>query len=133
MSTTLFDESSLFFIPEQGIPAWVGLEVMGQTAALIAGYQQQTGQLGPGTGFLLGCRSYSTETPYLPTKQLLRSEASQAALVEGGLATFNCKLYNPNGSTLASAVISVFRQSADPASNTESTIKSDKTIDGQAV
>ena len=35
------DETVSFYEPGKGVPAWIGLEYMGQTAALIAGFQLQ--------------------------------------------------------------------------------------------
>ena len=32
---------SSFFVEDLGVPAWIGIEYMGQTAATIAGYQLQ--------------------------------------------------------------------------------------------
>ena len=47
----LIDEQTPFYEPELGVPAWIGLEYMGQTAALIAGFQQKKGMIPEHLGF----------------------------------------------------------------------------------
>ena len=68
---------STFFVKEKGVPAWIGIEYMGQTAALIAGYQQQRGLTGPHLGFLLGTRRYASRTEWFEPDRVLRVTKSQ--------------------------------------------------------
>lgn len=95
----------------QGVPACIGLEYMGQTAALIAGYQQQQGLTTPHLGFLLGCRRYDSEVSYFGVGKSLRVAATQATSVGDSLATFNCTIHDAESDAeLAQAMLSVFRQ-----------------------
>jgi predicted hotdog family 3-hydroxylacyl-ACP dehydratase len=112
---TISDTSS-FYTPGIGVPAWVGLEYMGQTAALIAGYQQQIGHCEPHLGFLLGCRDYSAKVSHFHAGQSLCVTAEQSTVVGESLATFKCTIAGFDNKTgvieaeLATAQLSVFRQ-----------------------
>lgn len=105
------DEKASFYEKGKGVPAWIGLEHMGQTAALIAGYQLKHGLVKPHLGFLLGARRYNVEIEYfLPNRQLLIS-CNEKAVVGDTLATFECVIrYKDEEQILASASLSVYRQ-----------------------
>ncbi|MBR9792019.1 MAG: 3-hydroxylacyl-ACP dehydratase [Gammaproteobacteria bacterium] len=113
-SLALVDEESPFFEPGLGVPAWIGLEYMGQTAALIAGHQLQQGLVSPHLGFLLGTRAYKAQCSYFETGEYtVRCE--EKAIVGDGLATFDCFIENYNNTSqtiecLATASLSVFRR-----------------------
>lgn len=109
------NENHLFFIPGNGVPAWTGLEMMGQTAALMAGFQQQQGLIEVHTGFLLACRQYQCQVAWFSAGQQLRIDCDESALVGDNLANFSCAIslqHNDEASNtpLASAQLSVFRQ-----------------------
>ncbi|QJR80941.1 3-hydroxylacyl-ACP dehydratase [Alteromonas pelagimontana] len=102
------------FYEGKGVPAWIGLEYMGQTAALIAGYQRQQGLVGAHLGFLLGTRSYNAECDYFPDG-ILKVSCVEKALVGNELATFDCIIENyaenaKDNRRLATASLSVFRR-----------------------
>ncbi|WP_414829117.1 3-hydroxydecanoyl-ACP dehydratase [Alteromonas sp. H39] len=108
------DSDAPFYEPGLGVPAWIGLEYMGQTAALIAGYQLQQGLVSPHLGFLLGTRAFKAHCAYF-TAGVLKVSCQQQALVGEGLATFKCIIENyageaEGGSCLAEANLSVFRR-----------------------
>lgn len=122
---TTIDEDSLFFVPDKGIPIWVGLEFMGQTAALIAGFQQQQGQLASHTGFLLGSRAYKGNQAWFQPGHSYTIHCQQDALLGESLASFKCTIHDgcieqatdipPNSAeSVASALLTVYRQSATP-------------------
>jgi predicted hotdog family 3-hydroxylacyl-ACP dehydratase len=99
------------FITEHGVPASIGIEYMGQTAALIAGYQLEQGKTKPHLGFLLGTRAYSTEIAYFPINKTLRVECREKALVGDSLATFECIIaFIGESEPIAKANLSVFRK-----------------------
>ena len=107
----LIDQETPFFEQEQGVPAWIGLEYMGQTSALIAGYQLKQGNIEPHLGFLMGSRKYQTQVAYFEPEQTLIVRCDQAALVGDSLATFNCSISDrATGHELATAILSVFRR-----------------------
>ncbi len=113
-SIVTVDGNAPFYEADLGVPAWIGLEYMGQTAALIAGYQLQQGLVGDHLGFLLGTRQYKAECEYfLPNKHLL-VECQEKALVGDTLATFDCSIrYDGESDVLATANLSVFRKPKD--------------------
>ena len=107
---------STFCIPDKGVPAWVGLEYMGQTAALIGGFQQKSGDLEDHTGFLLGSRQFKTTIAWYNIGTVLRIQCEQSALVGQTLANFTAQIFvhNSNDQTpVSTAMLSVFRQPAD--------------------
>ena len=105
------DQQTPFFEQGQGVPAWIGLEYMGQTSALIAGHQLQQGTVEPHLGFLMGSRKYLTEVAYFKPEQTLVVRCDEAALVGDSLATFNCSISEQEtGQELATAMLSVFRR-----------------------
>lgn len=98
-----------FFQNGKGVPAWIGLEYMGQTAALIAGYQLQQGLTQPHLGFLLGTRQYAMNTSWFQAGDILLVECHQAAITGEQLAQFVCSISRA-GETLATAKLSVYRK-----------------------
>ena len=100
--------------PGYGVPAWIGLEYMGQTAALIAGHQLQQGLVSPHLGFLLGTRAFKAECSYFE-KGEYSVRCEEKAIVGDGLATFDCFIENYDKTSqtikcLATASLSVFRR-----------------------
>ncbi len=99
------------FASEQGVPAWIGLEYMGQTSALIAGFQEREGLCEPQIGFLMGSRKYDTKVSHFLLGQNLRVICEEGALVGSSLANFNCTIRHAgNDEELATASLSVFRR-----------------------
>ena len=107
----IVDEYTPFYQSLKGVPAWIGLEYMGQTSALIAGHQRREGLIEPHLGFLMGARKYRTQVPYFNAGENLIVSCEEAALVGDSLATFNCTISKEqNGQELATAMLSVFRR-----------------------
>ena len=110
-SLVLVDEQAPFYQNVKGVPAWIGLEYMGQTSALIAGYQRREGLLEPHLGFLMGVRKYQAQVSYFDPGENLIVLCEEAALVGDSLATFNCTIRTQTSSQeLATAMLSVFRR-----------------------
>ena len=106
------DEHATFFQKDAGVPSWIGLEYMGQTAALIAGYQLREGLTEPHLGFLMGCRNYQVWQEYFKPATKLLVSCTQAAIVGKSLATFNCTIQDDSSKQeIAHASLSVFRKS----------------------
>lgn len=103
--------ASSFFVTGKGVPAWIGVEYMGQTAALIAGYQLQLGAVTPHVGMLLGTRKYEAFVPWFREGDVLLISCKEIAVVGQELATFMCEIRNKsNGVLCATAKLSVFRK-----------------------
>lgn len=110
----IMDEQTPFYQSNVGVPTWIGLEYMGQTAALIAGFQQRERITKPHLGFLMGSRKYQTDVDYFELGENLIISCQEAALVGESLATFNCTISTRKSErTLAKAVLSVFRKPLD--------------------
>jgi predicted hotdog family 3-hydroxylacyl-ACP dehydratase len=107
----IISESSSFFAPGKGVPSWIGIEYMGQTAALIAGYQLQQGTVTPHLGLLLGTRKYEAFAAWFKEGDVLLVSCKEIAVVGQELATFQCDIRNKNNGVLyATAKLSVFRK-----------------------
>lgn len=110
-SRVIVSDKSSFFMDQKGVPAWVGVEYMGQTAALIAGYQLENGTVEPHVGFLLGTRKYQANLRWFTPGADLVVSCQELAVVGNSLATFHCEINEAkNGEVLATAKLSVFRK-----------------------
>jgi predicted hotdog family 3-hydroxylacyl-ACP dehydratase len=109
---TVIRAESLFFRPGEGVPAYVGLELMAQTISAFDGLRRRRQGLPPAIGFLLGCRRYETTRPLFRDGERLTIEA-KSLLDEGGMASFDCVIADETGAAVASGVINVYRP-ADP-------------------
>lgn len=110
----LIDENTPFYQLGKGVPSWIGIEYMGQTAALIAGFQQREGTSKPHLGFLLGSRKYQTERDYFKLEEHLIISCQEAAVVGESLATFSCTISTQESEQMvAKAMLSVFRKPLD--------------------
>lgn len=107
----VFIDEQTPFISDRGVSAVIGIEYMGQTAALIAGYQLEQGLTEPHLGFLLGTRAFSIEQDYFLPNQSLIVECREKALVGDSLATFDCIIrLDSESEVIAKASLSVFRK-----------------------
>lgn len=109
------DEQTPFYQPEKGVPAWVGIEYMGQTAALIAGYRLEQRLIEPHMGFLIGTRAYQSECSYFEPDTRLQVTSKESAMVADGFTKFDCVIENVNTTTgnrtiLVQSSLSVFRR-----------------------
>lgn len=110
LAEVLVDKQASFY-SSAGIPAWVGIEYMGQTAALIAGYQLQQGLTQPHLGFLLGTRCFQANVTHFKVGAVLLVSCVEKAVVGESLATFDCEIHDKKSNTLlANAGLSVFRK-----------------------
>ena len=107
----VIDAEAPFYQKDLGVPSWIGLEYMGQTAALMAGFQVREGLIDSHLGFLLGSRSYQVETEYFQVGSELVVNCVEVALVGESLATFDCTIHdNKTNDELVRANLSVFRK-----------------------
>ncbi|MBX2809226.1 MAG: hypothetical protein KTR20_11405 [Cellvibrionaceae bacterium] len=101
-----------FFETGQGVPTWIGIEYMGQTAALIAGNQaRQAPGDAAALGLLLGTRHYRADSSHFQPGATLRIHCQQEARVGDELATFACTICHAGeDKPIASAKLSVLRR-----------------------
>ncbi|MBT3887804.1 MAG: 3-hydroxylacyl-ACP dehydratase [Nitrosomonadaceae bacterium] len=100
-------ENSLFYERGSGVPIWVGLEYMAQTAAALIGVEGS--QKGDDTklGFLLGSRRYETSTSYFTLGIKIYIKVTRVFQKEE-LGQFQCLITDQQGQELAWAHITAF-------------------------
>ena len=91
-----------------GMPAWMGLELMAQAAAAYAGMEARRSGAAPRRGMLVGCRAYRAASPSF--SGVLKITASRTASDESGFSLFDCSVTAPSGETLATGTIQVLIQ-----------------------
>ncbi len=103
------------FADAQGMPAWVGIELMAQTIAALGGCRARRANQPVKIGFLVGSRRYSASEPYFPVGACLQVAVQELISGEQGLSVFECNLQGlgAHSHINASANINVF-QPADP-------------------
>ena len=99
-------EAQLFLTPE-GLPAWVGIELMAQTVASWAGLRSLEKNEPVKLGFLLGTRRYECTRSFFPVGARIEIEAREELVGENGLAVFACRL-TLEGELVATAQLNAF-------------------------
>jgi predicted hotdog family 3-hydroxylacyl-ACP dehydratase len=92
----------------EGMPAWMGLELMAQAAAACAGLEARARGQAPRRGMLIGCRVYRAVSP--SWSGVLSVKASRTASGESGFSLFECSVTSSSGETLATGTIQVLLQ-----------------------
>jgi predicted hotdog family 3-hydroxylacyl-ACP dehydratase len=96
-------------VSPEGMPAWMGLELMAQAAAACAGMEARRGgrigQTQPRGGMLVGCRAYRATSPSLPGGVL--HVAARRTATDEGFSIFDCSVSTAGGDTLATGKIQV--------------------------
>lgn len=96
------------FVTEEGLPAWVGVELMAQTVAAWAGRRRREAGGAVKLGFLLGTRRYDCSVSHFPHGATLIIDAQQELMGENGLAVFACTISH-DGRELARANLNAFQ------------------------
>jgi predicted hotdog family 3-hydroxylacyl-ACP dehydratase len=96
------------FVDEQGLPAWVGIELMAQTVASWAGLRALEQRRPVDLGFLLGTRRFECTTPSFEVGSRLEIEAKQEMVGDNGLAVFACVI-RCKGEVVARALLNAFQ------------------------
>ena len=105
------EESSFYMGSLGGVPSCVGLEYMGQTAAVSDGWQREQGLVEPHLGFFLGCRRFTAHVDVFELGDCLNIHASGATFVGNQLVNFACSIEcEKRGVELASGSLSVLRK-----------------------
>lgn len=81
-----------FFVAGQGVPAWVGIEMMAQAVATHAGLLGRRAGRGPRQGMLLGTRRYRARVPWFAEGMALDVHAATAFGQDGGMAACDCRI-----------------------------------------
>jgi predicted hotdog family 3-hydroxylacyl-ACP dehydratase len=92
------DDLPLFRDPGGSLPAWAGLEAMAQTIAAHGGLEARRQGAAPKVGFLLGCRRLQIRAECLSPGVGYGVAAVQVWGGEKGLVSFDCELFELQGS-----------------------------------
>lgn len=95
------------FVPGLGLPAYVGLELMAQTIALIDGVRCKRDNVPAKIGFLLGCRRYATDCVEFDLRTRLLISV-QMVLSGGDMYSFDARICDAEGQVLATANLNVY-------------------------
>ncbi len=98
---------SAFYAAPGGVPAWVGLEYLSQTAAAMFGVQARAGGERPRAGMLVACRRYDAAVALFPHGATLSIRVWPASSLSGSLVRFEGDI-SMNGEVLASGQVSVY-------------------------
>lgn len=101
-------KDSMFCDGVNGVPSWVGLEYMAQTASTYSGVEEARAGQRPTIGLLLGSRRYKAEVPFFRIGAKLRVEAEIVLRDESDLVAFDCKILEGDR-VLASADVKAYR------------------------
>lgn len=83
------------FADKDGVPAWVGLEYMGQAIAAYAGAHARRRGEPVRIGFLVSTRRYQPGCAYFPLGAQLTVSAESIAESQQGLSVFECSIHGP--------------------------------------
>jgi predicted hotdog family 3-hydroxylacyl-ACP dehydratase len=75
-----------------GVPAWVGMEYMAQTACAYSGVARAREGLKPGISLLLGTRAYTAHVPVFKLGKRLLVSARLLVRDDDDLAVFQCDI-----------------------------------------
>ncbi len=96
------------FVTDEGLPAWVGIELMAQTVAAWAGLRSLQRNEPVKLGFLLGTRRYECALPHFPLGATLQIDAREELVSDNGLAVFVCSI-TCDGQVVVTAHLNAFR------------------------
>ena len=86
-------EQTMFCEGTQGVPAWVGLEYMAQTACAFSGMEEVSAGLKPSIGLLLGSRAYESQVEWFALGMNLHIRAELVLRDESDLVAFACTIH----------------------------------------
>ena len=99
-----------FFTDGLGVPAWVGLEYMGQAIAALAGLRAERAGEPVGSGLLVGCSRYTSVVAAFAPGRRLEVEIRDAGTGAGRFCAFDGLIRD--GAVLVRSSISVYLRPA---------------------
>lgn len=96
------------FCESAGVPAWVGLEYMAQTACAYSGIEEVQAGRKPSIALLLGARRYRSGVTHFVLGAQLRVVANLLLRDESGLVAFDCQI-RQDDAVLARADVKAIR------------------------
>jgi predicted hotdog family 3-hydroxylacyl-ACP dehydratase len=93
IATSCLVSAATLFATDEGLPSFVGIELMAQTMAAWAGTRAQKNNTPVQLGFLLGTRRYECVLNHFPLGSTLIIKAREELVSPEGLAVFQCEIY----------------------------------------
>lgn len=91
------------------IPAWAGIEIMAQAAAVHDGIRRHAANLPPQPGFLVSTRSYACHAPFFLPSQHLVTRVEKEFGGDTGMCVLACSIVNQqDANPLVDARINVY-------------------------
>jgi predicted hotdog family 3-hydroxylacyl-ACP dehydratase len=100
-------EAAWYLDEQDGLPAWIGIELMAQAIAAHAGLRGRLNGKPPKRGVLLGCRAYRASMPRAAAGALLKVSAKMTVMDESGFGAYDCAIES-NAAHFAAATLKVF-------------------------
>lgn len=91
VASVTITQNSMFF-EQNGVPAWVGIEYMGQAIAAWAGVQARLADKPVKIGFLVSSRRYECPEPFFAENERLLVSIQQITDNTTGLQVFECRI-----------------------------------------
>lgn len=88
----------MLFVEEDGLPCWVGIELMAQTVSLLAGMRGKLNGQTPQIGFLLGTRRFHAPMSHFPMGSRLRIHVQESFIDGNKLGQYDCRIDSEQGS-----------------------------------
>lgn len=108
-TTAQVTAQSRFYDPSAGgVPAWVGVEYMAQTAAVWIGLRDYHAGRAPEPAFLVSARQYQAFEPIFPAGSQFYIEVN-VKLMDANIVSFVGKIYDDSGKVWADALFTAFR------------------------
>ncbi|MBR9911166.1 MAG: 3-hydroxylacyl-ACP dehydratase [Gammaproteobacteria bacterium] len=92
LTAILHIRDDLLFATDEGVPAWVGLEYMGQAIAAFAGVNARQNNEPVRIGFLVSCRRYEPLVSYFSLGMSLTIRVEAVTFNTTGLRVFECSI-----------------------------------------
>jgi predicted hotdog family 3-hydroxylacyl-ACP dehydratase len=102
-------EENEFFVPDSGVPAYLGVEYMAQCIAVHAGARERVGGYPPPLGLLLGTRHYRSEVRYFDLGSIYRVDCMELVRNPDGMGAFDCCILS-NGQKIVEARLAVLQR-----------------------
>lgn len=102
-------ESGPFVVPELGIPAYIGVEIMAQCIAVHAGARARVRGFGPPLGYFLGTRDFRSSVRYFGAGERCHVSCKELFRDANGMGSYDCSIML-QGRPVAEARLSVLEK-----------------------
>src|SRR5262245_58586395 len=92
VSVSSLPRADAWYADAQGMPSWIGIELMAQAMAAHVGLMARSRQEPPKQGLLLGTRAYRATLPHFPFGRRLTVRAQRAVGDDSGIGAYDCAI-----------------------------------------